>query len=229
MLALFALAFSSSPSSADSDLHLSLTGPGTNPVAGSGSPFTIVRIRVTNDSGNDVGSYTARITLPAGISLDSSSDCAVDSSDPQIVDCVRSIGIANGASPPDTFSFDATASPGAAGSFEPHDRTDGHHPGRYSCTSDPLPLTVDRQDDLTPSISGPSPQTAGDTSGFDYTVGVHNGGPSDNAGGYTVTGTLPHGVTFVSGAGCTGTSGGFTCSTTDDLTVGGGDGTTRCT
>ena len=35
------------------------------------------------------------------------------------------------------------------------------------------------------------------TGRFDYTITVHNGGPSDHAGGLHVTDTLPAGTTFL--------------------------------
>ncbi|MEX0709901.1 MAG: hypothetical protein WD116_01710, partial [Chloroflexota bacterium] len=50
--------------------------------------------------------------------------------------------------------------------------------------------------DLTISKAGPASATAGVLAGFDYTLVVHNVGPGDNVGGFTVTDTLPAGVTF---------------------------------
>jgi uncharacterized repeat protein (TIGR01451 family) len=66
--------------------------------------------------------------------------------------------------------------------------------------------------DLVPTIAAPSGnKTAGDPAGFDFTVKVKNAGPSDNTGGYTVTGALPTGLTFVSSASCSGSGTSFTC------------------
>jgi uncharacterized repeat protein (TIGR01451 family) len=50
--------------------------------------------------------------------------------------------------------------------------------------------------DLLVSKAGPASATAGDAPGFDYTLTVHNAGPSDNAGGFSVSDTLPTGLTF---------------------------------
>ena len=86
-------------------------------------------------------------------------------------------------------------------------------------TGDGLSFNVDSQADLQPSISAPTgDQIAGDPAGFDYAVSVTNNGPSDNTGGYTVTGTLPSGVSFASGRGlCVEARPGrtFTCSDTE--------------
>ncbi|HEY1734077.1 MAG TPA: hypothetical protein VGG23_06480, partial [Acidimicrobiales bacterium] len=81
--------------------------------------------------------------------------------------------------------------------------------------------TVTTQADLSVSKSGPSDAVAGDPAGFDYTVSVHNHGPSDNTGGFSVTDNLPSGLTFQSG-GTTdprcGASGGIvTCTNSGGL------------
>jgi hypothetical protein len=64
---------------------------------------------------------------------------------------------------------------------------------------------------------------AGDPAGFDYTVKVHNAGPSDNVGGYTLTGTLPSGVVFDPSGDCSGSGGSFTCSNSTGLAAGAPD------
>jgi alpha-tubulin suppressor-like RCC1 family protein len=72
--------------------------------------------------------------------------------------------------------------------------------------------------DLWLTLEGPTgPLVAGDPAGFDYSIGVTNNGPSDHAGGYTVRGELPTGVSFVSGAGCSTAAGGFACSSSATL------------
>ena len=70
-----------------------------------------------------------------------------------------------------------------------------------STTDDPNPLnntdtettTVDTEADLAITKTGPATATAGDPAGFDYTITVSNGGPSDNTGGFTVSDTLDTG------------------------------------
>ena len=74
-----------------------------------------------------------------------------------------------------------------------------------SATSDEVPTAVDSntdsveiatEADLSIEKTGPATATAGDPAGFDYTIKVHNNGPSDNTGGFTVSDTLPAGLTF---------------------------------
>ncbi|MEP6762188.1 MAG: DUF11 domain-containing protein, partial [Sporichthyaceae bacterium] len=52
--------------------------------------------------------------------------------------------------------------------------------------------------DLQVSKTGPGSAIAGDPSGFDYTVTVHNGGAFDNTAGFTITDVLPAGLLFQS-------------------------------
>ena len=112
LLALILLVAVSASSSAAGDLHITLTGPLSNPVAG-GAAFT-VSADVSNSSGTDVTTYTADITLPSGISFVNSSDgCAPDGGNAQLVVCPRG-AITNGGAD-DTFAFSATAAPSAAG------------------------------------------------------------------------------------------------------------------
>ena len=56
--------------------------------------------------------------------------------------------------------------------------------------------TVQTEADLSISKLAPTDTVAGSAGGFDYTLTVHNGGPSDNTGGFTVTDTLQAGLTF---------------------------------
>ena len=55
---------------------------------------------------------------------------------------------------------------------------------------------VDTEADLSVTKDAPATATAGDPAGFDYTLHVHNGGPSDNTGGFTVSDTLDSSLTF---------------------------------
>ena len=87
--------------------------------------------------------------------------------------------------------------------------------------SDTVSTTVDTLADLTVAKDAPATAIAGQ--GFDYTLTVTNHGPSDNTGGYTVTDTLPTGLTFESAGsttGCAATNQDVTCSTTDGLAAG---------
>ena len=168
-------------------------------------------------------------TLPAGVSFVSGAGCAsatggftchgtglaAGGTDPYTVH----VKVASSACPGTAPSCDGTAhasvSVASTGTTDPTSGNNG------AGTSPDVSILT--QADLVPSISAPSGnQIAGDPSGFNYSVSVKNNGLSDNHGGYTVTGTLPAGVSFVSGAGCASATGGFTCSNTG-LAAGGTD------
>jgi hypothetical protein len=165
LLAIAVLVAGSASSSAASDLHITLTGPLTNPVAG-GAAFTI-SADVSNSSGTDVTSYTADITLPGGINFVSSGDgCAPDGGNAQLIHCPRGAITSGGTD--DTFAFTASAAPSAAGSTTITPSLVSIVPNTVAASADNLPLTVDGQADLQPSITGPSgDQTAGKSTGFD--------------------------------------------------------------
>ena len=77
--------------------------------------------------------------------------------------------------------------------------------------------------DLSVSKRAPATATAGAPAGFDYTLTVHNGGPSDNATGYHVTDTLDSGLTFQtagSSATCSAAGQLVTCVNTTGLAAG---------
>jgi hypothetical protein len=88
--------------------------------------------------------------------------------------------------------------------------------------ADTISTAIVTQADLVPSITAASgTHVAGDSAGFNYTVSVFNNGPSDNVGGFTVSGTFPTGISFDSSPqGCTGTSGGYTCTSVSGLAAG---------
>jgi uncharacterized repeat protein (TIGR01451 family) len=81
-------------------------------------------------------------------------------------------------------------------------------------TSDEASTTVQARADLSITKGAPATAIAGDPLGFNYTLVVTNNGPSDNAGGFTITDVLPAGTTFsLSGstAGCTASGQTVTC------------------
>ena len=86
--------------------------------------------------------------------------------------------------------------------------------------------TVTTEADLSITKSGPVSATAGDPAGFDFVVTVHNGGPSDNTGGFTVSDTLDAGLTFQtvgSDSRCTAAGQDVTCANTTGLAAGAND------
>src|SRR4029078_4992175 len=117
--------------------------------------------------------------------------------------------------PPCDGNVTATASVASASAGTP-DPTAAGAPAADGDASATTPIVTEA--DLQPSITAPAgPLVAGDPAGFDYTVKVHNAGPSDNVGGYTLTGTLPSGVVFDPSGDCTGSGGSFTCSNSTGL------------
>ncbi len=105
------------------------------------------------------------------------------------------------------------------------DLSDGDvHSG--STTSVPFAVTVTTSADLSIVKTGPAAATAGAAAGFDYTITVTNGGPSDNVGGFSVTDTLPGGLTFQaigSDADCSAVGQVVTCTNTAGLAAGAND------
>jgi uncharacterized repeat protein (TIGR01451 family) len=90
-------------------------------------------------------------------------------------------------------------------------------------TSATLATTVHTSADLSIAKSGPASATAGASAGFDYTLTVANGGPSDESGGFHVTDTLPAGASFQatgSSAGCAAVGQVVTCSHAAGLAAG---------
>jgi uncharacterized repeat protein (TIGR01451 family) len=199
------------------DLEVSMSAP-PSVVAGDQFQYSIMVM----DNNGAASDFNLHVTLPAGISF---SDVASPASamcqsasdgftcngnlDPNsnpsvtyVVDAQLASSAADGSSLQATSNVSATTTSDPDTSNNSADATVG----------------VTTQADLQSSISAPSGnQIAGDPNGFDYTVGVTNNGPSDNTGGYTVTGTLPTGITFntssTSGSpACQTATGGFTCT-----------------
>ena len=161
-----------------------------------------------------------RDSLPVGETLSASvPGCSVTTPanglHGDVVDCVHSTVLAAGSgsvtytlpvavspSQPPTNPYTDNATIFATSTSDPN--------GANDSASDPVNLVT--RADLVPTITAPSgSKTAGDPAGFDFTVKVKNAGPSDNTGGYTVTGALPTGLTFVSSASCSGSGTSFTC------------------
>ena len=108
------------------------------------------------------------------------------------------------------------------------------HRDRGRLEPDPVPgnnsdtetTDVDTEADLSIEKTGPLTATAGAPAGFDYTIVVSNGGPSDNTGGYTISDTLPTGLTLDEGASdgrCDASGQDVTCEDLSGLAVGDSD------
>jgi uncharacterized repeat protein (TIGR01451 family) len=182
---------------------LTVTVPSGSPVAGGGS--APIDVQVTNTT-NGALNPTVTIVLPsAHVAYNNDAAGATCNYSSPTLTCTLSLPDQT----PADITFSITPDPSATGSISASAADSD-----AGVSSDPATLAIATEADLVPSISGPalsSPQVAGDLAGFDYTVSVHNGGPSDNTGGYTVSGTLPSGLVFVSSALCSGSGTSFTC------------------
>jgi hypothetical protein len=189
-------------SSADSNLEVSLSG---SPVAGNG--HATLTVDITNHDTNDA-TPTTTLTLPGGVAFVSASGGAVCTGS-GIVSCTH--GTVTGNDGTDTFDVTVNPDHTATGSITAS-AADG------SLTSNTASVDIATEADLVPTISAAAgSHIAGDPDGFDYTVTVHNDGPSDNVGGYTLTGTLPSGVEFDPSGDCSGSGTSFTCSNPSGL------------
>ena len=161
---------------------------------------------VTNAGpGQTGGNVPTTVTdvLPSGVTFASGSgtgwDCSASTSTTAV--CTNASNVAAGSafpvltvnvnvaantalSPPHTVSNSAAVSGGGAAG---------------SVSSNTVVTTVDQAADLSVSKSGPASANAGSAAGFDYTLTVTNNGFAPNVGGFTVTDTLPAGLTFSAG------------------------------
>jgi hypothetical protein len=223
LAALAVLLVSSATSNASGELHISLTATPVSPVAG--TDFTVTA-NVSN-SAPDVHTYLANVQLPPGISFVSSGSCTQDSGDPTFLNCPGGFIANNGSG---SFSFVAHAAADAAGPATITPSVGSTDP-LTNGSGDGLSVQIQGAD-LTPTITAPTgDHIAGDTATFDYAVTVQDLGTQDDTGGYSLTGSLPTGVQYVSstsasGATCSGAAGGFTCTNasivaghTDNITL----------
>jgi hypothetical protein len=196
-------------SSAAQNLVLTLTG---TPVAGGGT--STLTVGLTNNDSNDANPTTT-LTLPSGVSYVSALNGAICTPDTptHTVSCTH--GTVTGGGGQDSFGVKVTPDASATGPITAA-ASDG------ALTSNTASLDVQTRADLVPSISALSGgKVAGASAGFDYTVTVHNAGPSNNVGGYKLTGTLPSDIVFGSAPGCLPATGGFTCSKTSGVPASG--------
>ena len=195
------------------DLAISVDDGSATAVPGDDTTYTIT---ATNNGPGDVSGATVTDLLTPPLSAvhwtctaSVGSSCNTSGSG----NILESVDLLSGGTA--TFTATGTIDPGALGSLDntatitaPDGVIDAS--GNNSSTDSD---TLTPQTDLAVTIAAPSDaQVAGDPSGFDYTIQVSNSGPSDNADGYTVTGTLPAGISFDPSGDCTGSGGSFTCS-----------------
>jgi uncharacterized repeat protein (TIGR01451 family) len=152
-------------------------------------------------------SYDLNLEAPAGVLAANSLPSGCTGAGTHIVSCTRSSIDGPTGETPESDAFDVVfdvpssfvdgADLTTSGSIDNTDPTqlDGLKPDQD--ISDTQIVTT--RADLSPSLTtAATPQIAGASAGFDYSLAVHNAGPSDNTGGYNAVFTLPSGVTFVS-------------------------------
>ena len=195
----------------ESDLTISKTDS-VDPVAAGDD--LIYTIEVTNNGPSDAQDVVVTDTLPAGVTLVSTSGCAEDPSGAP--DCTLGT-ISAGASVPYTLtvSVDSDASGSLTNNASvtassPLINTGDDSTSEITAVIQEADLSITKVDDVDPVGAG---QT------LTYTVSVTNNGPSD-ASDVVVTDTLPAGVTLVSTSGCAEDPNGVPTCTLGSLVAG---------
>jgi uncharacterized repeat protein (TIGR01451 family) len=198
------------------DLSISLADSPDPVIAGQTLTYTLT---IANSGPSDAQAVSVADVLPAGLS---GATFAVDGGSSAAWSGSTSLGsLAAGAS--SVVVISATVAPATPAATV---LTDGATVS--STTTDPnaandiatTDTTVTTQADLSISLAGPANADAGKS--FDYTITVHNAGPSI-ANGFTVADALPSGVTFQavgSDAACSAVGQAVTCISSSGLAVG---------
>ena len=105
--------------------------------------------------------------------------------------------IANGGSVVKMISYTVPADTTASPQVNSVTVSSRHHNDQYGGNNTATDSnTVNTNADLSLAKTGPASAIAGASAGFDYTLTVTNNGPSAQTGGFSVTDTLPAGLTF---------------------------------
>ena len=191
---------------ASTNLSITKTGDTTAPDPGGQVVYTVT---VTNAGPSDSGGSTVTDTLPTGLTFASSSS-GCTSPGAGMVSCAVG-ALASGESAMRSYTVDVADS--AAGDLVNSAMvvpSSGANDPDLSDNTSSHTVTVVPQADLSIlKIDDPDPVTAGGT--LTYTLEVSNAGPSDSPGA-TISDTLPSGLTFGSGTGCTGSGTTVTCT-----------------
>jgi uncharacterized repeat protein (TIGR01451 family) len=209
---------------ARADLKLEKAGP---PTASVGDPTGFDYILTVTNQGpsNNTGGFTVTDTLPTGVTFQSTGSSSECTAVGQVVTCTDNTGLA--VLGVKVFTIHVTLNPlvvggtdlqntGTVASNGTTDQTAANN------TATPVSTIAQANADLSITKSGPSTAVAGAPAGYDYTVTVTNNGPSANTGGFTVTDTLPTGLTFQStgsSAGCSAVGQVVTCTDNTGLGV----------
>ena len=186
----------------DRDLALQKTDDGSDAIAGDTYTYTLM---VTNQGPEDSAGSTITDTLPTGWSFVSGSGCAsaaggfTCSVSALLVSASQSF-VVTVAVPADAAEATVTNT-ATVSSSEPDALTSNNSDSETTTVVRRTDLVLDKSDDGSTATAG---------SNYSYTLQVTNDGPSDSSGG-SLSDTLPAGWSFVSGAGCSATAGGFDC------------------
>ena len=207
------------------DLSVAKSAPSTT-IAGAAAGFDYTLTVTNNGPSDNAGGFHVSDALPAGTSFQSGGSSASCSASGQNVTCSNTSGLAAGGTasftvhvtvPSSVADGTVLSNSATVNSDGTSDQTSGNN------TSNTTSTTVHAQADLTVAKSAPATAIAGDPAGFDYMLTVTNNGPSDNAGGFHVSDTLPAGTSFQSGsssAACSASGQNVTCSNTTGLAAG---------
>ena len=183
---------------ASADLAITKSHTGNFTAGTNSNAYTIV---VTNNGPSDASTFTVTDTLPAGLSFVSGGSTAgINASctnSGQIVTCTGGPAIGTGQTSTITLTV-AVAGNIAGNSTRNNTATVSSattDPDTSNNTSPTDTVTIDSKADLDIKKFHTSDFTAGNAE--DYQISVINHGPSD-ASGFTVTDTLPTGLTYVS-------------------------------
>jgi uncharacterized repeat protein (TIGR01451 family) len=209
---------------ARADLKMDKVGPPTGNVGDpTGFDYTLT---VTNQGpSNNTGGFTVTDTLPTGVTFQTTGSSSECSAVGQVVTCTDNTGLAVLGTK--VFTLHVTIDPAVVGGTDllnsatvasngTIDQTSGNN------TSTPVSTIAQANADLSIAKSGPSTAVAGAPAGYDYTITVTNNGPSSQTGGFTVTDTLPTGLTFHStgsSSECSAVGQVVTCTTVTGLAV----------
>ncbi len=200
----------------DSNADLSITKTDNADPVVAGQDNLTYTIEVSNAGTADATNVVVTDTLPAGVTLVSTTGCAED---PVGIPTCTLGNIANGASAQYTVEVSVDAS-AAAGSItntasvaadEDDPDTSNNSIGEDTLVSRVADLSVSKTDSADPAVAGEN---------LTYTITVDNAGPSD-ASGVVVTDTLPAGVSLVATAGCAEDPAGAPTCTLGTIAAGG--------
>ena len=191
--------------STEANLSLTKTDNVDPAVAGTNLTYTLT---VTNGGPSDAQNVVVTDTLPAGVTLVSTSGCAED---PMGVPTCTLGTLAGGGN--DSYTVTVAIDPGTLGTITNSAQvtTDTDDPGFENDFADEDTLVIAETDLSVSKVASDDPATAG--ANLTYTLTVANAGPS-NASGVVLTDTLPADTGFVSSPdGCVeGPVGTVTCN-----------------